>query len=97
MNLKRFTVVVEGFTDHIGSPEFNNVLSRRRASAVVNYLVTKHNIPVYRISMLGLGSQKQVEEGRSRDGRIKSRRVDVKIFSADQNAAPASPRAQSAR
>jgi outer membrane protein OmpA-like peptidoglycan-associated protein len=86
--LKRFTVVVEGFTDHIGSPEYNNALSRRRASAVVSYLVTKHNIPVYRISMVGLGSQKQVEEGKTRAARTKSRRVEVKIFSADPTAAP---------
>ena len=63
-NWKRFTVVVEGFTDHIGSPDYNNALSRRRASAVVNYLVTRHNIPVYRISMLGLGSQKQAKLAR---------------------------------
>jgi OOP family OmpA-OmpF porin len=93
MNLKRFTVVVEGFTDRIGSAEYNNALSRRRASAVVSYLVTKHNIPVYRISMVGLGSQKPVEEGKSRAARSKSRRVEVKIFSADQPSAPASPRA----
>jgi OOP family OmpA-OmpF porin len=93
MNLKRFTVVVEGFTDHIGSPEFNNALSRRRASAVVSYLVTKHNIPVYRISMVGLGAQKQVEEGKTRAARTKSRRVEVKIFSADPTSASTSPRA----
>jgi len=93
MNLKRFTVVVEGFTDHIGSPEYNNALSRRRASAVVSYLVTKHNIPVYRISMVGLGAQKQVEEGKTRAARTKSMRVEVKIFSADPTAVAASPRA----
>ena len=93
MNLKRFTVVVEGFTDHIGSAEYNNALSRRRASAVVTYLVTKHNIPVYRISMVGLGSQKPVEDGKTRAARSKNRRVEVRIFSADQPSSTASPRA----
>lgn len=93
MNLKRFTVVVEGFTDHIGSAEYNNALSRRRASAVVTYLVTRHNIPVYRISMVGLGSQKPVEDGKTRAARSKNRRVEVRIFSADQPSATASPRA----
>jgi OOP family OmpA-OmpF porin len=93
MNLKHFTVVVEGFTDLIGSAEYNNALSRRRASAVVSYLVTRHDIPVYRISMVGLGSQKPVEEGKTRAARSKNRRVEVKIFSADQTPAPASPRA----
>ena len=82
VNLKHFTVVVEGFTDPIGSAAYNNDLSRRRASAVVSYLVTRHNIPVYRISMAGLGSEKPVEDGKTRAARSKSRRVEVKIFSA---------------
>ena len=90
MNLKRFTIVVEGFTDQIGSSEYNNALSRRRASAVVTYLVTKHNIPVYRISMVGLGAQKPVEEGKTRAARSKNRRVEVKIFSADQTSSTTS-------
>jgi OOP family OmpA-OmpF porin len=92
-NLRRFTMVVEGFTDPAGSAEYNNALSRRRASAVVSYLVTRHNIPVYRISMVGLGSQKPVEEGKTRAARSKSRRVEVKIFTADPTADSATPRA----
>ena len=86
-------MVVEGFTDPAGSAEYNNALSRRRASAVVSYLVTRHNIPVYRISMVGLGSQKPVEEGKTRAARSKSRRVEVKIFTADPTADSATPRA----
>jgi outer membrane protein OmpA-like peptidoglycan-associated protein len=92
--MKRFVVAVEGFTDKTGSPEYNNALSQRRANAVVNYLVTKHDIPLFRVYMVGLGSQKPADEGRGREARSKNRRVEVKIYSADQTmasgAAPAS-------
>lgn len=51
----RFFVSVEGFADPSGDAEYNLALSRRRASRVVHYLVTKHNVPVHRIFDLGLG------------------------------------------
>jgi len=88
-NMKRFVVAVEGFTDRTGSPDYNNALSQRRANAVVNYLVTQHNIPLYRIYNVGLGSQKPADEGKGREARSKNRRVEVKIFSADQTMASA--------
>lgn len=85
-NLNRFVVVVEGFTDHIGSIRYNNALSERRANAVANYLVTKHHIPLYRIHMVGLGSQKPADEGKTRQARNKNRRVTVEILSSDEGA-----------
>jgi len=91
-NLKRFVIAVEGFTDRTGSAAYNEALSQRRATAVVNYLVTKHDIPLYRIYTVGLGSEKPADEGRNRAARSKNRRVEVKIFSADQTmASTASP------
>jgi len=95
-NVKRFVVAVEGFTDKIGSTEYNNALSQRRANAVVNYLVTKHNVPLFRIYMVGLGSQKPADEGRTREARMKNRRVEVKIYSADQTMASSGSRASAA-
>jgi outer membrane protein OmpA-like peptidoglycan-associated protein len=90
VNLKRFVVAVEGFTDKTGSADYNTALSQRRANSVVNYLVTQHNIPLYRIYTVGLGSQKPADEGKTRDARSKNRRVEVKIFSADLGTASAS-------
>ncbi len=86
-NLKRFVVAVEGFTDKTGSPESNQGLSRRRAYNVVNYLVTKYDIPLFRIYVTGLGFDKPAEEGRTKAANAKNRRVEVKIFSADQTVA----------
>jgi len=63
------------------------VLSQRRANTVVNYLVTQHNIPLYRIYMVGLGPNKPADEGKGREARMKNRRVEVRIYSADQTMA----------
>jgi outer membrane protein OmpA-like peptidoglycan-associated protein len=81
---KRYFIAVEGYTDNTGSKEYNNALSKRRADAVMEYLVAKHDIPVYRIHMIGLGEEKPVDDARNRAARAKNRRVEVKVFSADQ-------------
>jgi outer membrane protein OmpA-like peptidoglycan-associated protein len=80
---KRFVIAVEGFTDSTGNRTYNEALSRKRADAVVTYLVAKHDIPIYRIHMIGLGEEKPVDEGKDRAARAKNRRVEVKVFTAD--------------
>jgi len=81
---KRFFIAVEGYTDKTGNKSYNEALSRRRADTVVQYLVAKHDIPIYRIHMIGLGEEKPVDEGRGRAANAANRRVEVKVFSADQ-------------
>jgi len=87
---KQFFIAVEGYTDSTGSHAYNEALSRRRADAVVQYLVARHEIPIYRVHMIGLGDEKPVDEGKNRDARAKNRRVEVKVFSADPGMTPAS-------
>jgi OmpA-OmpF porin, OOP family len=82
---KRYFIAVEGFTDRTGSRTHNEVLSRKRADAVTEYLVAKHDIPIYRIHMIGLGEEKPVDDGHNRAARAKNRRVEIKIFSADES------------
>jgi outer membrane protein OmpA-like peptidoglycan-associated protein len=81
---KRYFIAVEGYTDKTGSKSYNAALSRRRADSVVEYLVAKHDVPIYRIHMIGLGDEKPVDEASNRAARAKNRRVEVKVFSADQ-------------
>jgi outer membrane protein OmpA-like peptidoglycan-associated protein len=83
---KRYFVAVEGYTDSVGPRSYNETLSRKRADAVVEYLVAKHDVPIYRIHMIGLGQEKPVDEARTREARAKNRRVEVKVFTADQAA-----------
>jgi OmpA-OmpF porin, OOP family len=82
---KHYFIAVEGFTDSTGSREYNEALSRKRADAVREYLVVKHDIPVYRIQMIGLGKEKPVDDGHNRAARAKNRRVEIKVFSADDS------------
>jgi len=86
-SMKHYFIAVEGFTDKTGSAEYNAALSRRRADRVVQYLVAEHDIPIYRIHMVGLGAQKPADEGRGRVANAKNRRVEVTIFSSEQHLA----------
>ena len=81
---RRYFVAVEGYTDDVGNKRYNEQLSRRRADNVAEYLVAKHDIPIYRIHMIGLGEEKPVDDGHNRAARAKNRRVEVKVFTADQ-------------
>jgi OOP family OmpA-OmpF porin len=81
--LKRFFIAVAGYTDKVGTVKYNNALSKRRADAVVQYLVAKHDIAVYRIHEIGLGEEKPADEGKGRAANAKNRRVEVTFYSAD--------------
>jgi outer membrane protein OmpA-like peptidoglycan-associated protein len=93
--LKRFFITVEGFTDKTGTRSYNDALSQRRADHVTAYLVMQ-GVPVYRIQMIGLANEKPADTGRNRAARAKNRRVEVKMFSADQALASISGQGQPA-
>ena len=79
-NAKHYIVVVDGNTDSVGSADYNYVLSQRRADAVIQYLVTKYQIPAHKIYIIGLGKDKPVAENSNTAGRAKNRRVDVRLM-----------------
>ena len=81
-SVQRYFITVEGFTDQTGSSARNDQLSRERANQVISYLVGSHDIPVYRIHMVGLGEQKLIDEGKGKEAREASRRVEITIYSA---------------
>jgi OOP family OmpA-OmpF porin len=78
----RYFITVMGFTDQTGDKAFNDQLSRSRANQVISYLVGSHDIPVYRIHMVGLGDQKLIDEGKGRKAREASRRVEITVYTA---------------
>ena len=82
-SLKRYFIAVEGFTDQTGSASYNLELSKRRADAVVQYLVGEKNLDFNHIHTIGLGKQKLVDPGKGRDARAKNRRVQIEVYSAD--------------
>lgn len=81
-SLQRYFITVEGYTDQTGSASYNDQLSRDRANQVISYLVGSHDIPVYRIHMVGLGEQKLIDEGKGKKAREESRRVEITVYSA---------------
>ena len=88
-SLKRYFIAVEGYTDTTGDANYNLQLSRRRADAVVLYLSTERKVPFYQIRTIGLGENNLVDPGKTREAHAKNRRVEVKIFSADNALASA--------
>ena len=88
---KHYIVQVQGFTDNVGSVEYNNQLSRRRADAVIQYLAAKHNVPPYRVYIIGLGEDNPVAENKNSAGRAKNRRVDVQLLTNSLESASAQP------
>ena len=69
-------VRVEGFTDNVGSREFNEKLSSARAEAVMNWLAD-HGIDRNRLSSKGYGEGHPLADNSSDDGRAKNRRVEL--------------------
>lgn len=74
--LKSISVRIEGHTDNIGNPAYNLRLSRKRAQAVVNYLV-KNGISSGRLSFRGKGDIEPVADNSTEKGRKLNRRVDL--------------------
>jgi OOP family OmpA-OmpF porin len=77
---KGYIITVEGATDSVGSSEYNYELSQRRANAVIQYLASEKSVPAYKIYLIGLGKDKPVESNKTRDGRAKNRRVDIRLM-----------------
>jgi outer membrane protein OmpA-like peptidoglycan-associated protein len=79
-NTKGYIIAVEGGTDSIGDAQYNYALSQRRADAVIQYLAAEHNVPAHKIYLIGLGKDKPVDSNKTREGRAKNRRVDVRLM-----------------
>jgi len=71
-------VLVEGHTDSRGSEETNMLLSKSRADAVGNYLVSR-GVPQERVSTQGLGPSRPVADNNTPEGRANNRRVEIII------------------
>jgi outer membrane protein OmpA-like peptidoglycan-associated protein len=74
------TIVVEGHTDWMGSDEYNDDLSFRRASTVRRYLVKTYGLNAAALIAIGYGERRPVRSNSTDAGRLKNRRVEVKIF-----------------
>ncbi|HXV59086.1 MAG TPA: OmpA family protein [Vicinamibacteria bacterium] len=84
MTSSDFTVSVNGHTDDVGTAEYNQKLSERRANAVHDYLV-KAGVPAEIMTVHGWGKTKPLVEGKSEAARGKNRRVELGIVNSRVN------------
>ena len=73
----KLKLYVVGHTDNVGDPNYNLELSRRRAKAVVQALVSKHGIAADRLWPVGVGLFAPVASNDTEEGRAKNRRVEL--------------------
>jgi len=69
---------VEGYTDNIGTDEYNQKLSEQRADTVSGYLVTQ-GVAQTNISAAGYGKSDPVADNSTNNGRAQNRRVQLVV------------------
>jgi outer membrane protein OmpA-like peptidoglycan-associated protein len=71
-------IEVEGHTDSVGSDDYNQRLSERRAESVRAYLL-QQNIPPQEVATAGFGEARPVATNGTAAGRQQNRRVELVV------------------
>ena len=74
----RVTIQISGYTDNVGTFEYNMVLSEQRAEAIAAYLKSK-GIPLNRTIVRGFGYTNEAASNLTELGRQKNRRVEITV------------------
>src|SRR5688572_15085148 len=77
-------VIAIGHADSIGSDEYNQRLSVRRAESVKAYMVSR-GVEPNRVYTEGKGEKQPVASNRSSDGRDKNRRTEIEVIGTRKN------------
>ena len=72
------TLTVAGHTDDVGSAQYNQQLSQRRAQAVAQYLES-HRVDPVRLAIVGKGESMPIASNTSDSGRAENRRVEIYV------------------
>ena len=78
-------IIVEGYTDSVGSDSNNMKLSQARAESVRSFLVSK-GLPSDKVSAVGRGKSNPVAPNDTADGRANNRRVEIVVAGGSKNA-----------
>jgi outer membrane protein OmpA-like peptidoglycan-associated protein len=79
----QISIEISAHTDNVGSVPYNNRLSEKRATTVVDYML-EHAIPFDRITAKGYGSSQPVVPNTSEENRALNRRVEFKIINVQK-------------
>ncbi|MDB5702201.1 MAG: OmpA family protein [Sphingomonadales bacterium] len=79
--MKNALLLVVGYTDSTGRPEFNQVLSEKRAGGVVNYLQQACHWKPYRmLTPTGMSEADPLADNSTPEGKAQNRRVSVNVL-----------------
>jgi OOP family OmpA-OmpF porin len=70
-------LTIEGHTDDVGEDEYNLTLSQKRTESVKTYLMSK-GIFESRLTAIGYGETRPIDDNKTSTGRAKNRRVELK-------------------
>lgn len=76
-------IEIGGHTDARGAESYNRTLSEARANAVLDYLVSKHNLSRGRFLAKGYGESKPVASNETASGMARNRRVEFKVLNPE--------------
>lgn len=71
--------VVEGHTDSVGTDQYNQRLSERRAQAVRHVLVDQYGVASNRVDAVGYGESRPIADNATEAGRQLNRRVEAEV------------------
>lgn len=72
-------ILIEGHTDNIGTVEYNQGLSERRAKSVGDSLINDYGIEQERVSTVGYSENRPLVPNNSKENRAKNRRIEAKM------------------
>jgi len=76
-------IAIEGHTSSEGSDKYNLKLSDQRAKAVMNYLITKGELPKAMFTAKGFGESRPIADESTEEGKEDNRRVEFNIIEQD--------------
>ncbi len=76
-------VIITGYTDNVGAPDYNSTLTLKRAEAVRDYLISLGADPT-KFQVSGAGEAKPIADNSTEEGRAKNRRVEVLVIGVEK-------------
>ena len=73
-------VEIGGHSDSTGSEKANQSISEKRAQSAKKYIQDKFNIAGDRMTVKDYGTTKPVADDKTKEGRAKNRRVEIKVI-----------------
>ena len=77
----KLKIIISGYTDNVGKPQDNLLLSNGRSLSVVNYLLASKQIAKDRVQFKGLGEAKPIADNITEQGKALNRRTELSVIS----------------